>query len=75
MDLQGKYNEMEGLRREEETRQHKIRKAREELAAAEHELESLDPYVPPKDELVSVFLVISYIIYTIYISTIKAQFF
>ena len=58
MELQGKYKEMDELKRQEETRQQKFINAREELAAAELELKNLDPFVPPKDELVSVLLVI-----------------
>jgi len=54
VELQGKYKEMEELRRQEETRQQKLVKAREELATAEHELENLPSYVPPKDELVCI---------------------
>jgi len=64
VELQGKYKEMDELRKQEETRQQKLKKAREELAAAELELESLNPYELPKDEIVSVLLVIGYIIYT-----------
>lgn len=63
MELRGKYTEMEVLRKQEETRQQKLIKAREELAAAELELESLNPYEPPKDELVSVLLVTHNMIY------------
>lgn len=63
MELQAKYNEMEDLRRQEETRQQRILKAKEELAAAEHDLENLPHYEPPKDEIVSFsFLVTIYII-------------
>ncbi|TKY49621.1 Structural maintenance of chromosomes protein 5 [Spatholobus suberectus] len=51
VELQGKYKEMEELRRQEETRQQRLVKAREELAIAELELENLSPYVPPKGEL------------------------
>ncbi|CAI8583498.1 unnamed protein product [Vicia faba] len=51
VEQQGKYKEMDELRRQEETQQQKFRKAREELVAAELELESLKPYAPPKDEL------------------------
>lgn len=54
---------MEELRRQEETRQQTLIKAREELAAAELELENLHPYVPPKDELVCALLVTGYVIY------------
>jgi len=54
VELQGKYKEMEELRRQEETRQQKLVKAREELAIAELELQNLPSYVPPKDELVSI---------------------
>jgi len=47
---------MEELRRQEETRQQKLVKAREEVAIAELELENLPLYVPPKDELVSILM-------------------
>ncbi|RHN55178.1 putative structural maintenance of chromosomes protein [Medicago truncatula] len=63
VELQGNYKEMDELRRHEETRQQKLRKARDELSAAELELESLNHYVPPTDEIVSVHLVIGYTIY------------
>ena len=46
---------MEELRKQEESRQQRIIKAKEGLAAAEAELENLPPYEPPKDELVSNF--------------------
>ncbi|GAU38915.1 hypothetical protein TSUD_119810 [Trifolium subterraneum] len=51
VELQGKYKEMDELKRQEETRQQKFINAREELAAAELELKNLDPFLPPKDEL------------------------
>ncbi|XP_029126918.1 structural maintenance of chromosomes protein 5 isoform X2 [Cajanus cajan] len=51
VELRGKYTEMEELRRQEETQQQKLVKAREELAIAELELEEMVPYVAPKDEL------------------------
>lgn len=51
VELQGKYKEMDELRKQEETRQQKLKKAREDLAAAELELESLSPYEPPRDEI------------------------
>jgi len=54
---------MDELRRQEKTRQQKLRKARDELSAAELELESLNPYVPPTDEIVSVHLVIGTILF------------
>ncbi|KAL0379865.1 UNVERIFIED_CONTAM: Structural maintenance of chromosomes protein 5 [Sesamum angustifolium] len=38
--IQGKYNEVEDLRRQEESRQQRISKAKEDLATAEAELES-----------------------------------
>lgn len=63
MELQGNYKEMDELRQQEENRQQKLRKARDELSAAELELERLNPYVPPTDEIVSVHLVIGYTIY------------
>ncbi len=55
MQVRGKYNEMEDLRKQEESRQRRIIKAKEDLAAAEVDLENLPPYEPPKDELVSYF--------------------
>ena len=44
---------MEELRRQEESRQQRILKAKEDLAAAELELASLPLYEHPKDEIVS----------------------
>ena len=46
---------MEYPRKQEESRQQRIIKSKEELAAAKVELENLPPYEPPKDELVSNF--------------------
>jgi len=63
VELEGNYKEMDELRRQEKTRQQKLRKARDELSAAELELESLNPYVPPTDEIVSVHLVIGTILF------------
>ena len=58
--MHGKYKEMEDLTRQEENRQQELLKLKEELAAAEHELENLPHYEPPKDEIVSfTFLVTS----------------
>ncbi|RDX71619.1 Structural maintenance of chromosomes protein 5, partial [Mucuna pruriens] len=51
VELRGKYKEMEELRRQEETEQQRLVKAKEELAMAELELENLPRCVPPKDEL------------------------
>ncbi|KAA8515642.1 hypothetical protein F0562_018747 [Nyssa sinensis] len=51
VQVRGKYDEMEELRRQEESRQQRISKAREDLVAAELELANLPPYEPPKDEL------------------------
>ncbi|KAL2461210.1 Structural maintenance of chromosomes protein 5 [Abeliophyllum distichum] len=49
--MQGKYNEMEELRRQEESRQQRISRAKEDLAAAEAELAKLPPYEPPKHKM------------------------
>ena len=46
---------MEDVRKQEESCQQRIIKAKENLATAEAELENLPPYEPPKDELVSNF--------------------
>ena len=53
MQVRGKYNELEELKRQEESRQQRISRAKEELIAAEVELTNLPSYEPPKDELVS----------------------
>lgn len=44
---------MEDLKMQEESRLQRILKAKEDLAAAELELENLPLYEPPKDEIVS----------------------
>lgn len=51
VQLQGKYREMEELRRREESRLQRISKAKEDLVAAELELATLPIYEPPKDEI------------------------
>lgn len=45
---------MEGLRRQEQSRQERISKAKEDLAVAESEFADLPHYEPPKDKLVSI---------------------
>lgn len=52
--MRGKFKEMEGLRRQEQSRQERIVKAKEDLAVAESELANLPHYEPPKDKLVSI---------------------
>ncbi|KAK4414494.1 Structural maintenance of chromosomes protein 5 [Sesamum alatum] len=49
--VQGKYNEVEDLRRQEDSRQRRISKAKEDLATAEAELANLPPYEPPKHKM------------------------
>ncbi|KAI3445060.1 hypothetical protein Pfo_001725 [Paulownia fortunei] len=49
--IQGKYNEVEDLRLQEESRQQRISKAKEDLAAAEAEFANLPPYEPPKHKM------------------------
>ncbi|KAG7945745.1 hypothetical protein I3843_14G004900 [Carya illinoinensis] len=51
VQVRGKYNEMEDLRRQEESHQQRILKAKEDLATAELEFGNLLPFEPPKDEL------------------------
>lgn len=43
---------MDELRRQEESRQQRLSKAKEGLAAAETEFANLPPYEPPKDKMV-----------------------
>ncbi|KAL2936152.1 Structural maintenance of chromosomes protein 5 [Bienertia sinuspersici] len=49
-DIAGKYKDMEELKRQEESRQQRILKDREDLAAAELELANFPPFEPPRDE-------------------------
>ncbi|WOK96810.1 structural maintenance of chromosomes protein 5 isoform X2 [Canna indica] len=51
VQLQGKYAEMQELRRQEESRQQRIIKAKEELLAAEKELADYPIYEPPTNEI------------------------
>ena len=53
MEVQAKYNEMADLRKQEESHLHLIRKAEDDLAAAEIELSNCPVYEPPRGELVS----------------------
>lgn len=54
MQVQGKYKEMQELRRQEQSRQQRILKAKEELAAAELDLQNVPAYEPPQDKIVCV---------------------
>ncbi|KAH9710045.1 Structural maintenance of chromosomes protein 5 [Citrus sinensis] len=54
VQVQGKYKEMQELRRQEQSRQQRILKAREELAAAELDLQTVPAYEPPHDKIVCV---------------------
>lgn len=49
--IKGKFNEVDELRRQEESRQQRLSKAKEGLAAAETEFANLPPYEPPKDKM------------------------
>ncbi|ESR52197.1 hypothetical protein CICLE_v10030582mg [Citrus x clementina] len=51
VQVQGKYKEMQELRRQEQSRQQRILKAREELAAAELDLQNVPAYEPPHDKI------------------------
>ncbi|KAH8520108.1 hypothetical protein H0E87_001534 [Populus deltoides] len=51
VQIRGKYKEMGDLKKEEESRQQRIIKAKEDLAIAEAELRNLPVYEPPKDVL------------------------
>ncbi|XP_077240474.1 structural maintenance of chromosomes 5 [Tasmannia lanceolata] len=51
VQVHAKYDEMVELTRQEETRQQRISRAKEDLAAAELELANLPFYDPPKDEI------------------------
>ncbi|GFP92402.1 structural maintenance of chromosomes protein 5 [Phtheirospermum japonicum] len=49
--VQGTYDEVKDLRHQEESRQQRISIAKDNLAAAEAELENLPPYEPPKHKM------------------------
>lgn len=51
VQVNGKYKEMEDLRKQEESRQRRISKAQEDLSAAELELANLPPYEAPRDKI------------------------
>lgn len=51
VQVRGIYNEMEELRKQEESRQHRISSAKKDLASAELELANLPIFEPPKSEL------------------------
>ncbi|KAJ4829096.1 Structural maintenance of chromosomes protein 5 [Turnera subulata] len=51
VQVSGKYKEMEELRKQEESRQQRILKAKEELASAERELQNLPICEPPREAL------------------------
>lgn len=52
MQVQGKYKEMDDLKKQEQTQKQRILKAREDLAAAELDLQNLPAFEPPKHEIV-----------------------
>ena len=54
MQIRGKYKEMGDLKKEEESCQQRITKAKEDLAIAEEELRNFPVHEPPKDVLVSI---------------------
>lgn len=49
--LKTTFDDIEDLKRQEKSRQQRISKAKEALAAAERELEDLQPYEPPRAEM------------------------
>lgn len=51
VQAQGKYKEIQDLRKQEASRQQRILRAKEELTAAESELENLSSYEPPTAEI------------------------
>ncbi|KAG6789486.1 hypothetical protein POTOM_005584 [Populus tomentosa] len=51
VQIRGKYKEMGDLKKEEESRQQRIIKAKEDLAISEAELRNLPVHEPPKDVL------------------------
>lgn len=51
VQVQGKYKEMQELRRQEQSRQQRILKAKEELDAAVLDLQNVPAYEPPQDKI------------------------
>ncbi|KAK1279019.1 hypothetical protein QJS04_geneDACA016910 [Acorus gramineus] len=54
IQAKGKYTEMEELRKQDESRQQRITRAREDFVAAELELSNQPLYDPPRNEIVKV---------------------
>jgi chromosome segregation ATPase len=51
-ELKAAFDDIDYLKKQEKSRQQRILKAKEDLAAAEKELEDLQPYELPKAEMV-----------------------
>ncbi|KAF8687402.1 hypothetical protein HU200_043092 [Digitaria exilis] len=50
-ELKATFDDIDDLKKQEKSRQHRILKAKEDLAAAEKELEDLQPYEQPRAEM------------------------
>ncbi len=61
--------DIENIKRQEYSRQRKILKAKEALAAAEREYDNLQPYETSKDELVGLFIFFPLAFATIHFSS------
>ena len=55
MQVRAKASEIEEVKRREESRQERIAKAKDDLAAAEAELAKTLVYEPPKEDIVCTF--------------------
>ncbi|GJN39161.1 hypothetical protein PR202_gb28262 [Eleusine coracana subsp. coracana] len=55
-ELKSTFDDIEELKKQEKSRQQRILKAKEDFAAAKRELEDLQPYELPRDEMVRLFL-------------------
>ncbi len=64
--LRATLEDIEDLKRQERSRQQRILKAKEALAAAERELDDLQPYEAPKAEMVGLFTLFSLVFAVIY---------
>lgn len=66
-ELKATFDEIEDLKKQEKSRQQRILKTKEDLAAAEKELEDLQPYELPKAENVGRLALLHYTLLYLYI--------
>lgn len=73
-ELKATFNEIDDLKKQEKSRQQRILKTKEDLAAAEKELEDLQPYEQPKAEMVSWLTLLHYILLSLHLFSFSLWF-